>query len=247
MQSQLRYSRRAQYPVHAFLNNARKRHRGLDLAITTLTGLTTVLIALTAYLLVWGMLYRLPRTPPVVVDMREDRTTQPRYVAFCAALAANEHGFPGHAYVVWSDSLPIDLNTAESLGFGPRHEEDQISSLWQQVPGAVVAQASAGNQRNLNAIIAIVDEQTFEFSRLKSRSWKSDKFKVGTNDCVAYVQSIASVIGLKTPDTHYKYPQDFVEQLKSLNPGTLDPRLHKAGRVCSKPQTDSRAVFATSN
>ena len=247
MHSHLRHSRRGSFSFHAILNNERKRHRGLDFTITTLSGLTTVLIMLVAYLLLWGMVYRLPRTPPVVVDLRDDKTTQPHYVAFCAALAANEHGFPGHAYAVWSDSLPIDLNTAESLGFGPLYQVDQIPSLWQHVPGAVVTQASSGNRRNLNAIIAIVDEQTFEFSRLKSRNWRSDKFKVGTNDCVAYVESIASVIGLKTPDTHYKYPQDFVEQLKSLNLGAHDPRFHQRGRLCSKPQSEYPVVFATSN
>lgn len=217
MQSYLRTSQFRPHPAHVFLNNVKTRHRGLDFAITTAAGLLAILVSLTAYLLAWGVLYRRPAQPAVVVDMRNDRTTQPHYIAICAALAANEHGFPGHAYVVWSNSLPIDLNTAESLGFGPRHAKDQIPSLWQQVPGAVVDRAAIANQRNLNALVAIVDKQTFEFSKQKGRNFKSEKFKVGSNDCVVYVQTLASVIGLKTPDTRYKYPQDFVEQLRRLN------------------------------
>lgn len=235
MQSYLRTSRYRLHPAHAFPNNARKRHRQLDFVLTLATGLVVVLISLTAYLLVWGMYYRLPATPALVVDMRNDRSVSPHYVAICAALAANEHGFPGHAYVAWSDSLPIDLATADTLGFGPLHGEDQIPSLWQQVPGAVVEQASSGNQRNLNAVVAIVDQKTFEFTKQKSRSWKSDKFKVGSNDCVAYVQSLAAIIGLKTPDARYKYPQDFVEQLKKLNKDVGPPN-----------QCPNQIVFAAS-
>lgn len=217
MQSKLQSLGAPPAAVHAFLNNTRKQHRWLDFSIKLTKGFLTIFLVLLAYLFAWGVLYRLPHSQALIVDTRIDKLEQPHYVAICAALAANKHGFPGHAYVAWSDSLPIDLAKTESLGFVPQHATDQIPSLWRQVPGAVVESAADNNQRNLNAVIAIVDRKTFERSRERGRMWRSDKFKVGSRDCVAFTDSLAATIGLKTPDTSFKYPQDYVEQLKNLN------------------------------
>ncbi|MDZ4837127.1 MAG: hypothetical protein SGJ27_25360 [Candidatus Melainabacteria bacterium] len=201
----------------SLLNDLRKKHRWLIVPTTLATILMSAAISLSAYLLIWGVVYRFPHSSPLIVDARNDKTERPHYVAICAALAANRHGFPGHAYVAWSDSLPLDLEHVESLGFVPMSASDQIPSLWRVVPGALVDKAADGNKRNLNAVIVVVDSKTFELSKAKCKNWKSDQFKVGSSDCVAFARSVATSLGLETPESRYRYPQDYVAQLKILN------------------------------
>lgn len=201
----------------SLLNDFKKKHRCLIVPTTVATILISAAISLSAYLLIWGVVYRFPHSAPLVVDARKDKTERPHYVAICAALAANKHGFPGHAYVAWSDSLPLDLEHVESLGFVPISPSDQIPSLWRNVPGSLVDKAADGNKRNLNAVIVVVDSKTFKLSKANSKNWKSDQFKVGSSDCVAFARSVATSLGLKTPESRYKYPQDYVAQLKILN------------------------------
>ncbi len=209
--------------LSTILNSTRQRSLGLHLALISTTAVVALLTLLTVYLLVWGVVYRLPHGSSLIVDRRADKSREPRYVAVCAALAANQHGFPGHAYAVWSESLPIDLNHAKSVGYVPSRGCDQIKSLWCTVPGMLVERAADDNRRNLNAVIVIVDQNTYENSFQKCKSFSSGNFKVGSSDCVAFADSIASDIGLKTPDPHFRYPQDYIEQLKSLNKTTELP------------------------
>jgi hypothetical protein len=223
MQSNVSAPKHSLQLVCAILKSTRQRNRGLHLALISMTGAVALLTLLTVYLLAWGVVYRLPHEPSLIVDMRADKSGAPRYVAVCAALAANQHGFPGHAYAVWSESLPIDLNLAQSIGYVPSRGCDQIPSLWRVVPGMLVERAADDNQRNLNAVIAIVDQNTYENSFQKCKSFNSGSFKVGSSDCVAFANSIATDIGLKTSNPRFRYPQDYIEQLKSLNKTTTLP------------------------
>lgn len=183
----------------------------ISLLILTLKGLLIV------YLLCWAVVYRLPHSPPALVDLRSSIHERPFYVAICAGLASNVHGFPGHGYVVWSESLPLNLSKCESRGFVPAHFADQIPSLYRTVPGLLVPNATDGNLRNFDAVVVVVDKAAYDKSKITSRSWKSDIFKVGSSDCVAYANSIARGVGLLTPKTSFKYPQDYIKQLKALN------------------------------
>ncbi|MBX3073782.1 hypothetical protein KF728_04210 [Candidatus Obscuribacterales bacterium] len=172
---------------------------------------------LIAYLLCWAVVYRLPHSPPALVDIRSSIHERPYYVAICASLASNIHGFPGHGYVVWGESLPLKFSDCDSRGFVPAKFTDQIPSLFHSVPGLLVQNASDGNLRNLDAVVVIVDRKTFLKSKQISGLWNSDNFKVGSSDCVAYANSIAASVGLRLPDTSFKYPQDYIGQLKQLN------------------------------
>jgi len=190
----------------------------LNAGLAIVCGLPVLgLSGLLLYLLVWGFAFRIPHSAPSFIDLRTSKSEQPYYVAICAGLASNTHGFPGHNYVIWSDSLPINLAENQSRGFVPSIPTDQIPALWKRVPGALVTNASDGNLRNFDSVVVAVDQSTFERSLRQSRTWRADEFKVGSKDCVAYAHSIASAVGLNAPAPQYRYPQDFIRELKNLN------------------------------
>lgn len=174
------------------------------------------IILLFLYMVVWAALYRLPHTAPGIVDMRSE-TGSSHYVILCCGLASNPHGFPGHCYVAWAQSLPEKLDNLETRGYVPEYSQDQIPSLFHDVPGILVDNASRGNLRNLDAVVAIVDHDVFEKTQEISLKWKHRRFRVGQSDCVAYTDEIATCLGLKTPDRLYKYPQNYIAELKRLN------------------------------
>jgi hypothetical protein len=43
--------------------------------------------------------------------------------------------------------------------------------------------------------------------------------RAATWNCVAFIQTIASKMGLRTPGNHLLYPEDWVNQLRALNGG----------------------------
>lgn len=197
-------------------NTHEKAHPSIVFIRRGLLLFAAIFVSLVAYLIVWAVLYRIPAGQPILVD-KHTLLDRPCYIALCSSLADNPHGFPGHAYVVWSETMPIDLENADARGFVPRKFFDQIPALWRHVPGVVVPNASDGNKRNFNAVVVMVDRKTFDESRARSHAWISDNFKVGSNDCVGFAHSVASCLGLNTPDPRYRYPQDYVRQLKELN------------------------------
>lgn len=169
------------------------------------------------YMVVWYIQYRLPATPPQLVDLRTSSRDKPYYVCLCAALADNPHGFPGHSYVAFSSSLPFDLTEVDSIGRVPCRFQDQARALFQPVPGMVMETAAQGNLRNFNALVAIVNEDTYERCRTGVSLWQNQPFQVGKSDCVAFTNSIAESINLKVPTQRLLYPQDYVKELKDLN------------------------------
>lgn len=164
----------------------------------------------------WGCVSRLPRTEPILADVR----TRPggRSFLLCAGLADNPHGFPGHCYIVWDRSAPERLEYAESDGFVPASVAELVPSLYADVHGIMADHAVIGNTRSLDYIAVRLDEETYEKARAVRRRFVSNPtFHTGVRDCVAYVDEVAAIAGLKRPCRDFVYPLDYLERLKKLN------------------------------
>jgi hypothetical protein len=189
-----------------------------------------VLSAIIVYLAWWAVWYRLPAAACEIIDMRATQLETPCYITFCAGLASNPHGFPGHAYVVWRRERTADLLNAQATGYVPLNPEDQIRSLYTSVPGLVVPKASHNNMRSLETLTVIVDPKTYERTLHLASQWESQGFKAGSRDCVSFVDFIASDIGLATFRPDFEYPRDHIRRLQLLN-RTQSPRKATAFRL----------------
>jgi hypothetical protein len=181
------------------------------------TATLTALSALVVYMAWWAVWYRLPATACDVVDLRTTRLETPCYITFCASLASNPHGFPGHAYVVWRKDQTADILSAFATGYVPLNPGDQIRSLYACVPGLLVPKASQNNMRNLETLTVIVDPKTYERTRRLTSAWQATDFKAGSRDCVSFVDFIAKDIGLTTFRPGFEYPRDHIRRLQQLN------------------------------
>ncbi len=185
------------------------------LALASITGLL-------AFALYWGCAYRLPRTAPILVDLRQDKTgkdsVNDRSFMLCAALANNPHGYPGHCYIIWDRRALERLEYADSDGFVPAGPTQLIPSLYSDVRGVMADHAIAGNMRNLDYIVVLLDRAPYERARaVRARFMRDTTFHTGVRDCVSYVNEIARIAGLKTSPGGFVYPLDYVERLKKLN------------------------------
>jgi hypothetical protein len=187
-----------------------------------------------SYALFWAGWYRIPAEPPQFVDLREHTNVATslirpvdrpgHYVVFCASLAENVHGFPGHCYVCWTRDPNIDLLKCDSLAYMPARFEDQIPSLVSKVDGVVIPHAARGNMRNLSKLVVAVDPATFAQSKLVAKQWDPKDFQVGVKDCVAFTNSVANAVGLRTPKRAFKFPQDYLRELRTINYPTTRPK-----------------------
>lgn len=191
---------------------------------TLLKALASIILSLLLYLAYWGVIYRIPGAPAKIVDLRPKISTDigtnapARYITFCASLAGNAHGFPGHSYVVWNATPAASVLHCEAVGFVPTHVKDQIRSLYMPVPGMLASNASVGNTRNLSSLTVIVDDETYERTRRLRQKWDASRFQAGVHDCVAFQDFIAREVGLSIPDRNkFFYPQDHIAELKRLN------------------------------
>jgi hypothetical protein len=165
----------------------------------------------------WCLIYAMPPTPSKTVDLRASAAVKPYYLLFCSSLADNTFaGYPGHCYVVWSLKHPVNFPETESAGFVPHYVKDQIPSLYKEVPGLLVRDAWKGNLKTFTSLTAIVDSEVYEKTRRVRESWRGDVFRVGVRDCVKFSDGIAKAAGLRTPSSDYRYPQDFIKDLKAL-------------------------------
>lgn len=172
---------------------------------------------ITTYAVVWSFWYSRPATPAKQIDLRVNKQERPYYLMFCASLADNPLGFPGHCYVVWTARPDQNLLTADSAAFMPAKYLDQVPSLWTHVRGIVYSKAAVGNMKNLDRLIIIVDSGRFQRAHNLALAWSPEQFQAGVRDCVSFTDYIARGIGLKTPACSYTYPQDYVRELKSMN------------------------------
>lgn len=176
-------------------------------------------VMLIVYLAAWGVIYRIPCTPAQIIDLRTSSSERPYYVNICAGLASNPHGFPGHAYLGWTEKSPSEnIESLETAGYCPKYTKDQIPSVFRFVPGVLVkCTGTAGNARNLDRLVVICSSDDYERSRNICKNWDSSNFQCGKRDCVALVNTVASALKLRTPNRINKYPQDYVRELKQLN------------------------------
>lgn len=181
-----------------------------------------VTLGLTGFAIIWACIYRLPRSQPILVDLRSDKTGgnsgNDRCFMICAGLANNPHGYPGHCYIVWDRSKPERLEYADSDGFVPARLIDLLPSLYSDITGVMTDRALIGNMRNFDYLAVLLDRTPYEKARaLRARFVADTRFHTGVRDCVAYVDEIAEVAGLKTPPRRFVYPLDYMERLKKLN------------------------------
>jgi hypothetical protein len=145
------------------------------------------------YALLWAGWYRLPTSQPVSMDLRKSPTETPYYIAFCAALAANPHGFPGHSYITFGKEDPAALvypsvanhicfpresaiEEWESVGFVPLNAQDQVPSLFRPVRGLMVDHAARKNTRGLAMFVAVVNQATYEKARKNEQIFRRKYF-----------------------------------------------------------------------
>lgn len=183
-------------------------------------------LGLAALAIIWAFVYRLPHGPPVLVDLRSDKTNDycvnDRCFMICAGLANNPHGYPGHCYIVWDRCQPEKLEYAESDGFVPGRLADLIPSLYSDIGGIMADHAVIGNMRNFDYLAVRLDREPYEKARAVRAKYIADAtFHTGVRDCVAYVDEIAEVAGLKTPPRRFVYPLDYMVRLKKLNSSAL--------------------------
>ncbi len=172
--------------------------------------LVTLFVSLfAAYGLWWGVAYLQPRGADKIVDLRKGKTVATQPMLFCAGLANNPHGFPGHAYVVWSKK--------DTLGICPKEFWSIVLSLSIPVEGVVDDRASTGNDRNLEKLVVLVDDATYKRSRAACARWDATNFRTGSRDCCAFIDFVAAEIGLVVPKSHFIYHHDHIAKLKTLN------------------------------
>jgi hypothetical protein len=176
-----------------------------------------LVMAVLGYAIWWAVWYRLPAQPDKVVDLRKQPSQSACYITFCAGLADNPLGFPGHAYVVWREKAIADPIQTESVGFITKSYNDQFISPLVPVPGMLHYDAALYNQRNLESLTVIVDPQTYKKTLLARRQWNTTEFKAVQRDCLSFTTYIAQSAGLVIPEHRCLYPQDQVRQLKALN------------------------------
>lgn len=180
-------------------------------------------VACLVYLAVWAAVYRIPAQPALTIDRRASPDETPHYLSICSSLAdLTSVGYPGHCYVVFSHKYPLVLAESQSFSFVPRYIHDQIVSLFDEVPGVVVQDAWRGNLRNFDCLTVVVCDRDFGRALAAARSWSPQPFRVGVRDCVSFCHHVAGAAGISRPDPAYKYPQDWVRELKALNRSETD-------------------------
>jgi hypothetical protein len=182
-----------------------------------IVGFAFLPLSIAAYAAWWAVHYRVPPSPDCFVDLRHNASQPAFYVTFCASLATNPHGFPGHSYVVWSRTPNWHQENAEAFGFVPRYSRDQVASAFMNVPGLMVHGASEGNMVNLDTLTVIVDQERYEKTRKLRDDWNPSSFRAGLYDCVSFTDFIAAAAGLAVPIRRFSYPQDHLKQMKALN------------------------------
>lgn len=189
--------------------------------VSAFVSLAVLLVFLLASLW-WGCVYRLPRSKPIMVDLRSDKTrdnpSTDRCLMICAGLANNPHGFPGHCFIIWDRYAPERLEYTTSDGFVPGRMEDLIPSLYSDIQGIMADNALVGNMRNFDYVAVRVDRSVYDRARAVRQEFvKNSSFHTGVRDCVAYVDEISEIAGLKRPKRDFVYPLDYLVNLKEMN------------------------------
>ena len=139
------------------------------------------------------------------------------YVDFRARTAASY----GHAFVWYGRS---DRKQIEVAGLHPASDSVVPYMLGHLIPVIAETGKSYGDldEQYLTASyrVYMTEAQAQEvFAYIKRLQKISPVWNAATWNCVAFIQAIASHMGLRVPVNHLLYPEDWVNQLRQLNGG----------------------------
>jgi hypothetical protein len=152
------------------------------------------------------------------------------YVDFRARTAASY----GHAFVWFGRT---DQKAVEVAGLHPASESVIPYIIGHIIPVPSETGASYGDldEQYLTASYRVLmDEAQGKrvFAYIKRLQASSPVWNAATYNCVAFIQDIARLMGLRVPGNHMMYPEDWVNNLRALNGG---------GRIGRMPSTQSQA------
>jgi hypothetical protein len=159
------------------------------------------------------------------------------YVDFRARTAASY----GHAFVWYGRSGQKQIEVA---GLHPASDSVVPYMLGHVIPVLAETGKSYGDldEQYLTASyrVYMTEAQAQEvFAYIKRLQRNSPVWNAATWNCVAFIQAIASHMGLRVPVNHLLYPEDWVNQLRQLNGG----RKYMPG-ASSQPMAQSPAAPA---
>jgi hypothetical protein len=159
------------------------------------------------------------------------------YVDFRARTAASY----GHAFVWYGRSGQKQIEVA---GLHPASDSVVPYMLGHVIPVLAETGKSYGDldEQYLTASyrVYMTEAQAQEvFAYIKRLQRNSPVWNAATWNCVAFIQAIASHMGLRVPVNHLLYPEDWVNQLRPLNGG----RKYMPG-ASSQPMAQSPAAPA---
>ena len=166
------------------------------------------------------------------------------YVDFRARTAASY----GHAFVWYGRS---GQRAVEVAGVHPATDSVVPYIIGHVLPVPAETGASYGDldEQYLTASYRVYmnEAQAQEvFAYIKRLERASVVWNAATWNCVAFIQAIASHMGLRVPVNHLLYPEDWVNQLRALNggrkymPGANEPIARAPAAPASRPAAATR-------
>jgi len=157
------------------------------------------------------------------------------YVDFRSRTAASY----GHAFVWYGRT---DQRTVEVAGLHPASDSVIPYIIGHVLPVIAETGASYGDldEQYLTASYRVHMTETdgkAVHAYIKRLQATSPVWNAATWNCVAFIQSIASHMGLKVPGNHLLYPEDWVNSLKRLNGGRRNMPSRAQQMVDVQPRT----------
>jgi hypothetical protein len=168
------------------------------------------------------------------------------YVDFRARTAASY----GHAFVWFGRS---DRRAVEVAGLHPASDSVIPYLVGHVLPVIAETGASYGDldEEYVTASYRVYmteAEAKRVFAYIKHLQATSPVWNAATWNCVAFIQSIASHMGLRVPGNHLLYPEDWVNQLRALNGGRRNmasqPVAQSPAATAQKPAATARKPAA---
>jgi hypothetical protein len=188
--------------------------------------MTTRSLALAASLCAAAISAGLQAQPAAAQDPSDSAAAKPQtqasskaiyYVDFRARTAASY----GHAFVWYGRA---DQKQIEVAGVHPATESVIPYIIGHVIPVPAETGKSYGDldEEYLTASyrVYMTEAQAKEvFAYIRRLESASVVWNAATWNCVAFIQTVASHMGLKVPGNHLLYPEDWVNQLRKLNGG----------------------------
>jgi cell wall-associated NlpC family hydrolase len=168
------------------------------------------------------------------------------YVDFRARTAASY----GHAFL-WYGRM--DQRAVEVAGLHPASDSVIPYILGHVVPVPSETGASYGDldEEYLTASYRVVmteEEARPVIAYIKQLQGSRPVWNAAVYNCVAFIQDVARFMGLRVPNTHLIYPEDWVNKLRALNGGVENQVVRlsdiKGGRVPKSGQTTEPTASA---